>query len=140
MANEQYAFLTCANVPTREKWQEAIDECGFDFQLDPDLNPTESVGFVPCTLVGADAGCEMYFYDSSEFLAEFGKLADRCDCCISFRWGGSMRECATAMIASFALAKHSGAIVSYGGEEPYEDMSAFLRDTKAIIEDAMKES
>lgn len=140
MANEQYAFLSSANVPDRESWQTAIDQCGFDFQLDAELIPTENVGFVPCRLAGEDAGVEMYFDNSSEFLEAFGELAKNCDCCISFRWGGSMRECASAMIASFVLAKDFGAIVSYEGEDPYEDISAFLSDTKAIIQDAMKES
>lgn len=136
MANEQFAFLSKEKVPSREDWQKAIDASGFDFQLHPELDPARDAGFVPCTLSGIDAGCEMYFDDS---VSAFGELAAGRDCCISFRWGGSMRECASAMIASYVLAKEFSAIVSYEGDEPYSDLSVFLADTKAIIEHAMKE-
>ena len=139
MANEQFAFLSKEKVPSREIWQKAIDKSGFDFKLHPELDPIRVVGFVPCTLADKDAGCEMYFHDSLEFLSAFGELAGGRDCCISFRWGGNMRECASAMIASYVLANEFDAIVSYEGDEPYVDMSVFLRDTKAIVQEALKE-
>jgi len=136
MANEQYAFIEKARVPTRTAWQEAIDESGFDFQLDPDLKPFEDSGFSPCKLMGSDAGVEIYYDGSDELLSQFSDIAQGRDFCISFRWGGSMIECASAMIASYALAKSFDAIVSYDGETPYHDLNAFLEDTKACVEGA----
>ncbi len=50
-----------------------------------------------------------------------------------------MVECASVMMASYALAKNFGAIVSYEGEEP-QDLEAFLAETMACIEDAKKDS
>lgn len=35
MANEPYAFIDKAKVPSRETRQAAIHDCGFDRQLDP---------------------------------------------------------------------------------------------------------
>ena len=138
MANEQYAFLQKTAVPTRDQWQAAIEECGFDFQLDPELKPFEDSGFRPCKLFGSGAGFEIYYDGSTELLDEFADVAQGHDYCVSFRWGGSMVECASVMIASYALAKRYGAVVSYEGEEPYQDLDAFLTDTMACIEDAKK--
>lgn len=50
MANEQLAFIKKTRVSDRRTWQAAIDACGFDFQLDPDLKPFEDSGFLPCKL------------------------------------------------------------------------------------------
>jgi hypothetical protein len=138
MANEQFAFLKSSRVPTRDQWQQAIDRAGFDLKLDPLFEPRTNVGFVPCKLNGAEAGVEMYFDDSTEFMDAFGSLAGERDCCISFRWGGSMQECACAMVASFALASEFDAVVSYEGEPPYENLAAFRRDTEAILKDTAK--
>ena len=139
MANEQYAFLSRENVPTREEWQSAIEESGFDFRLDPNLTPFEDSGFLPCKLSGADAGFEIYYDGSKELLEGFADVAQGRDFCILFRWGGSMVEYASAMVASYALAKTFGAIVSYEGEEP-SDLETFFSETKACVEDAMKGS
>jgi hypothetical protein len=138
MANEQFAFLKSSGVPTRDQWQQAIDRAGFDLKLDPKFEPRKNVGFVPCKLNGAESGVEMYFDDSSEFMKAFSAIAAERDCCISFRWGGSMQECACAMIASFALASEFDAVVSYEGEPPYEKLADFRRDTDAILKDAAK--
>ncbi len=108
MANEQYAFLQRTAVPTRDQWQAAIESCGFDFQLDPELKPLEDSGFLPCKLAGADAGFEIYYDGSAELLNEFAEIAGGRDYCISFRWGGSMAECASVMIASYAMRLTAG--------------------------------
>jgi hypothetical protein len=139
MANEQYAFIDKDDVPMRVDWQAAIDESGFDFQLDPELKPFESSGFSPCKLLGKEAGFEIYYEDSPEFLADFADIANGKNCCITFRWGGSMIECASVMISSYALAKRFGAIVSYEGEDPSDDMEALLAETKGAVEFARKE-
>lgn len=139
MANEQYAFLNKSEVPSRDDWQKAIEENGFDFELDPDLKPFEDDGFLPCKLMKNEAGFEITYDGSPELLSDFEDLRNGKDYCISFRWGGSMIECASVMIASYALAKKFGAIVTYEGEDPFEDFDAFLNETNEIIELAEKE-
>ena len=138
MANEQYAFLEQSKVPSREEWQEVINSCGFDFQLDPDLKPFEDSGFLPCKLMGRDAGFEIYYDGSPETLEHIRDIAPGKNFCISFRWGGSMVECASVMIASYALAKHFDAVVSYEGEDPYTELENFLSDTNSIIKEAVR--
>ena len=138
MANEQYAFLRKSDVPTREQWQAAIDAAGFDLQLDLEMKPMEDSGFCPCRLSGVDAGCEIDYDDSTDFLAEFASIAGDCDYCILFRWGGDFLEGASAMIASYALAKEFGAIVSYEGEPP-EDLETLHASTVEMLEAAKRD-
>jgi hypothetical protein len=136
MANEQYAFIEKAKLPDLTTWQAAIDDAGFDLQLDPELKIGSDVGFASCTLHGADAGVEIYFEDSEEFLSQFADIAPNKDYCISFRWGGSEIECACAMILSYALAKRCDAIISYEGDTPYDSLDALLADTNGMLKDA----
>ncbi len=138
MAMEQYAFLYKTSVPTRDQWQAAIDESGFDFQLDPELKPFKNSGFLPCMFDGDETGFEIYYDDSQELLEEFAEIRQGRDYCISFRFGG-FDENAAVMIASYALAKNFRAIVSYEGEKP-QDLDSFLSETIACIEESRKSS
>ena len=138
MANEQYAFLRSSNVPTRDGLQQAIDRAGFDLTLDAGYQPRTNVGFVPCTLNGRKTGVEMYFDDSKELMDSFSELSGDRDCCISFRWGGDMWECACAMIVSYALADSFEAVVSYEGEPPPESIEAFRKETESVVALAAK--
>ena len=140
MANAQHCLIERSKVPSRNQWQKAINDHGIDFKLDPDLKAFEAFGLMPCTLMGREAGVEICYDDSPETLAHFRNLAPGKDYCISFRWGGSMIEYASAMIASYALAKHFDAVVSYEGNEPYPSLDALLEETNSAIKKAMRET
>lgn len=137
MANEQYAFLKSTAVPTRDQLQQAIDRTGFNLKLDPEYEPRANVGYVPCSLNGIDTGVEMYFDDSDELIESFRDLVEDRDCCISFRWGDDMLECACAMVVSYALAESFGSIVSYEGEPPTE-LQKFREEAESVVSDAVK--
>jgi hypothetical protein len=49
-----------------------------------------------------------------------------------------MKDCASAMIVSCALAKDFGAVVTYEGE-PSDSFETLLENTKSIVADAAKE-
>ncbi len=134
MANEQYAFLTKDNLPTRTTWQAAIDNSPFDLQLDPKMNVGIDSGFSPCTICGAELGIEIDYDDSAEFIAQFSEIAPGKDCCVSFRWGGNEIECAIALILSYSLAKEFAAVVSYEGEPP-SSVESLLADAHSILEE-----
>jgi hypothetical protein len=92
--------------------------------------------------LGADSGVETYYSLANEIFdapAVVEELAGDRDYCISFRWGGSFREAACAMILSYALASSFGAVVSYEGEQPYRDLAALREDTDEILKEAAKE-
>jgi hypothetical protein len=142
MANEQYAFIQKGKVPSRVQWQEAVDTAGFDLQIYPELQVFEHSGFMPCKVLGKDSGVEMYYSSANEIFgdpAATEALAGNRDYCISFRWGGSFREAACAMILSYALASSFGAVVSYEGEEPQQDLTALRKETDDILKEAAKE-
>lgn len=139
MANEQFALIEKSKVPSRSDWQASIDKLNLQFELDPELKPFEDSGFLPCKLQGHEAGFEIYYTDDPDLLKDLSHIADHKDYCISFRWGGSMVECASVMIASYALAETFGAVVTYEGEDAMNDLDAFLTETKEIIELAKKD-
>lgn len=142
MPNEQYVFIQKDKVPSRAQWQEAVDAAGFDLEIDPELQVFEHTGFMPCKLLGEDSGVEIYYSPANEIFddpAVTEKLAGDRDYCISFRWGGSFCETACAMILSYALASSIGAIVSYEGDEPQQDLTALRMEIDEILKEAAKE-
>lgn len=146
MSNTQFAFINKDNVPSKEAWQEAIDQFNFKIKLtlDPELSPFEDEGFSPCGWgdTDEDVGFEIYYEPSSDIHEgdeDLIKIIGDKDYCISMCWGGSMKDCAAVMIASAALEKSFGAIISYQGEVP-DPADEFLENTKAIIQDALTEN
>jgi hypothetical protein len=142
VANTQIAFLDRANVPTRDALQASIHRLGFNLDLHPELTPLEDSGFWPCVLDGTlDVGFEVFYAPTSEVAAGDSNLAAIAagrDFSISMVWRGSMRDCASAMIVSCALAKEFDAVVVYEDcpPDPYETL---LENTKLMVADATKE-
>lgn len=136
MSNNLFAFLRKGDVPNRAQWQEAIDAAGYSLELNPDLRPFEDSGFLPCRLLGHDAGFEIAYGTATELAGEvWRELApEHADHCVTFRWGSSMTEGASASIAAYALAARFEATVSYECEEPLS-----LEDQAAEIEEFLAE-
>ena len=141
MSNTQFAFLKKENVPGREAWQKAIDELSFSIRLeiDPELQAFDHEGFLPCKFDGGDdeVGFELYYEPAEDVLdGDDDPLKELVDAgnnyCISLCWRGSMKDCATVMIASCALVKLSGAVVSYKGEGPYT-LDNLIEETTKVI-------
>lgn len=142
MSNTQIAFLYQSKVPRRDALQASIKQLGFNLELDPDFTPFEDSGFSPCVLDGMpDVGFEVFYAPASEVAAEDPNLiaiAAGRDYSISMVWRGSMKDCASAMVVSCALAKDFGAVVTYEGEPP-EPFEALIENTKSILVEAAKE-
>jgi len=141
MSQEQYAFIEKNRVPSAEQWKKAIDDAGYDLKIDLGLEPFEHAGFLPCQLCGASSGVEVYYDVTSEVLAPdlVAGLAKGREVCISFRWGGSFREGACAMILSFALARSFDAILSYEGEPPDESLDIVQGEIAQMMKEAERE-
>ena len=142
MSNTQFAFLKKSQVPSGAALQASIDALGFDLKLDPTLNLLEDSGFSPCVLAGiSDVGFELFtepakdvIGDNDEFLETIGDS----DLAVSMIWRGSMKDCASVLIVSCALAKDFGAVISYEREppEPFENL---LEATREAIAEAKNE-
>jgi hypothetical protein len=142
MSNVQYAFLDKTRVPDRAALQASIDALGFDVKLHPDFTPFTDEGFSPCVLGGeAGPGFEIYYQTASEATdddEEVLAVADGRDYCISMVWRGSMKDLACVMIVSCALARDSGAVISYEGDDP-SPLDELIASTKDILADAAAE-
>jgi len=145
MSNTQFAFLRKENVPEAEAWQKVIDELNFKIRLciDSELAPFEDEGFSPCVWgeTDDDVGFEIYYEPAEDIYEEddeLKKTAGENDYCISMCWVGSIKDCAAVMIASCALAKGFGAVISYQGEDPYP-FDKLIDATHEIILEAEKE-
>jgi hypothetical protein len=138
VSNELFAFIDKARVPSREAWQAAIAETGFDLQLDPEMKPMEDSAYSPGTLLGSASGVEIYYEGDPAFLNDYSRINQGRDYCISFRWGAGLDECACASIASYALAKQFGAVVSYEGEAPLglEDLRIGAQQALDLVQKA----
>lgn len=145
MSNTQFAFLKKENVPNKEKWQSSIDSFGFKIklQVDPELEPFEDEGFSPCVWGDTedDVGFEIFYEPSADIHdgdEELKALIGDNDYCISMGWHGSMKDCAAVMIASCALAKDFGAVISYEGN-PADPLEELINGAHSVIDDALKE-
>ncbi len=138
MSNTIYAALYSDKVPDREAWQSAINALGFELELCKDLKVFESSGFSPCLLVGTKTGFELFF-DALEDDEELGGSLEGRDRLISFRWGGSLAECACALVASLALVKEYGALVWYDGEAPTGDYEMLKQATEQLYNGVVSE-
>lgn len=142
MSNTQFAFLKRGDVPARSALQSSIDSLGFDLQLDPELSLLTDSGFSPCVLNGVpDVGFELSLDSTQDMIrdnVDFAAFAGDSDVCIGMSWRGSMKDCASVMIVSCALAKDYGAIISYEGEPP-EPLDSLLQGTHGVVQDAAPE-
>jgi hypothetical protein len=136
MALEQHALLRKESVPSRAEWQAAIAHLGFDLQLDLELKPFESSGFLPCTLAGKQSGFEIYYEPADEIVKAYPHLKEKTGSrhySISFRWGGDMAEGACVMIASAALAKSFDAVLYYPDDDLLYSSDDLVRDAKECM-------
>jgi hypothetical protein len=139
MSNTQYVFLKSADVPSRGALQASIDALGFDLKLHPELNLLTDSGFSPCVLAGnSDVGFELITGSAHEIFEGAEELAPDKDYSIGMIWGGSMKDCASVMIVSAALAKDFGAVISYEGAPP-EPVEKILEGARIVFAEAMDE-
>ncbi|WP_036263758.1 hypothetical protein [Methylocapsa aurea] len=131
MPRSHTAFLNRADAPTRPALQQAIDGLKFKLTLDDAYVPLKTSGYLPCTLDGEDAGFDIRFQDvdaQSPSPALQSHIGGK-DVAIVFRWSGDVRELASAMIVSAALARNFGAMV-------YDPDSDIVYNAEQLIEKA----
>jgi len=96
-------------------------------------------GFSPCVLAGTpDVGFELITGSADKVFEGAAELAPERDHSIGMIWRGSMKDCASVMIVSAALAKDFGAIISYEGDAP-EPVERLLEGARNVLAEAMGE-
>lgn len=58
MSVDNIVILKKEKMITPFQWQQAIEECGFDLQLDTDFDVNEFIGYLPCVYRDEDTGFE----------------------------------------------------------------------------------
>lgn len=135
MSIEIHVIFVRSKTPSVESWQSAIDRNGFDVQLDPELVPAESEGFVPTKIGRRESGFEFDIGEVSELADAYPQISARAkglDVVGNFRWGGDLNELTCVLAVAASLTQITGGIVF----DPQEDV---IRDAVAAIEWAKSE-
>jgi hypothetical protein len=105
---EIHIFIQDSQVPTRDAWQQAIEEAGFPAVLDPTLDLRKDAGFSPTVYNGQQSGFELNLDAAGSYLESYPHIAEQVggrDSCVSFRWGGDIVEAAAAISCAAALTR-----------------------------------
>src|SRR5712691_7634089 len=97
MSLELHIFVQDSRVPSRDAWQQAIEQLGFSTVLEQSLDLRRDKGFRPTTYKGRSTGFEFSLEPAADILASYSHITQQVgnrDKCATFRWGGDMTECA----------------------------------------------
>jgi hypothetical protein len=105
MSIELHVYLRDSDVPSREQWQGAINDAGFDLELDELFSMRDHIGYVPVQLCGVESGFEFYLdpLDKSSVPESISMALANYDRVAAFRVGGDLEEFIAAMCAAAAL-------------------------------------
>jgi hypothetical protein len=133
---EIYVLLEKKRIPDRASLQEMVESLALPLELDPSLDLMKAKGFSPCKIKGISSGCEIYSESPQDLLATHHALQKAIgarDWCISFRWGGDMKECACAMAVSAAIVKLCDAVAYDPEDDQTCDLKSLLQDAQACL-------
>ena len=105
MSMEIEAFFNSSTEVTASSWQDEITRLGFPLVIDPGLDIDRVAGFQPAVFRDEKTGFECYRSSGDQSAGRAAlrqEVSDR-DACITFRWGGDLKEMAAAIGAAAAL-------------------------------------
>jgi len=120
MSIELHIFVNDERVPDRDTWQREIERLAFPSVLDPTMNAPADTGFVPGTFRGRVAGFEFYLSPAVDVLSSHAHIKPQVggrNACATFRWGGNLDECGSAICAAAALATIADGVYFYPDDD-----------------------
>ena len=120
MSLELHIFIQDSQVPSRDAWQQAIEEAGFPTVLEPTLDLRRDTGFRPTTYKDQATGYEFYLEPAASILEAYPHITEQVgsrDMCATFRWGGDLVECAAAISSAAVLTKLADGIYFYPDDD-----------------------
>jgi hypothetical protein len=108
MSIELHLFVQDSKIPSRDAWQQAIEEAGIPAVLYPTLDLRTDSGFSPTMYNGQESGFELYLDLAANYFESYPHVAEQAgnrDMCISFRWGGDFIENNAAISCGAALTR-----------------------------------
>lgn len=136
MSVELHIFLENSEVPTRDRWQQSIDQLGFPVVLDPTLDVRSDTGFSPTEFNGQFTGFEFYLGPAVDVISYYSHIATEVgsrEKCATFRWGGDLAECGAAISAAPALTKLADGIYFYPDDDIVYHAEEAVEATKADL-------
>ncbi|MFO0826574.1 MAG: hypothetical protein U0572_00350 [Phycisphaerales bacterium] len=137
MSLELHIFMPDSRVPSRDTWQQAIEQLGFPTILDASLDVRNDTGFSPTSFRGQSTGFEFYLEPAADILSSYSHIAPRVrgrDTCATFRWGGDMMECGAALSAAAALAHVADGIYFYPADDIVYDAAEAVAATRRDLQ------
>jgi hypothetical protein len=108
MSSELHVFMHDAEVPSRDEWQQAIEQAGFPTVLEDSLSLRADAGYCDATYQGESASFELHFVPAETVLRHHDSIetpvAGR-DACVTFRWSGDAHSQYAALSSAAALTK-----------------------------------
>ena len=141
---ELHVFLNRAEMPSPEAWQEIINDCQFDLEIDQDFDVFSFTGFLPCIVGPRSTGFEYYFETKEEVAGSstyLAPLAKAFDSVVTFRWGGDLLELAAVMSAAGALASSRASLLYFPDDDSTIQSSqalGYAREQLAQIDGYLK--
>jgi len=120
MALELHIFMESSQIPSRDAWQQAIEEAGFPTVLEQTLDLHRDTGYRPTVYNDQPTGFEFFLEPAADILASYEHVVPQVgnrDMCATFRWGGDPIECAAAISAAAALTKLTDGIYFYPDDD-----------------------
>jgi hypothetical protein len=120
MSIELHILLHDDRVPDRDAWQREIERLAFPSVLDPSFNVRADTGFVPGTFRERVGGFEFHLTPVMDVLSSYPHIEPQIkgrNACATFRWGGRLDECGSAMCAAAALAKIADGVYFYPDDD-----------------------
>jgi len=130
------------SVPSCGDWQKAISAAGFDLTLNPTLDTTRNVGFVPVRFNNLDSGFEFNVAPMADSVPNYissSKTTHGRKLSANFVWHSDLLEMCCAFAAASALAKLSGGAlfladdgVQYSGDDAIQVAKAQIADADGM--------
>ena len=77
MALELHIFILESRVPSRDDWQQAIEQLGFPTVLESSLDLRRDTGFRPTTYKGHATGFEFSLEPAADIIASYPHIGSR---------------------------------------------------------------
>ena len=111
MSVDNFVFLRCDRLPTRESLQSALDAAQTGITLDPIKDLRAHSGYWPAKFKGHESGFEWMFGPIADTFGEkLDNIGDR-DSAVVFSTFSDIRELACALYVAGTLAKISDGLV-----------------------------
>jgi hypothetical protein len=136
MAVELHVFIQNSRVPSRELWQQAIEQLGFPTVLDASLDVRNGAGSSRTIFRGQSKSFEFYLEPTSDIVSTYPHVAVRVggrDMCATFRWGADLMECGAALSAAAALAYIADGVYFYPDDDIVYDAAEAVTATEGDL-------